>query len=181
MTDSHSGSDYETKDVSKLIRLLDKIDDSNNVFKCYLLPDTDQVYACKKIVLIEKEPNKPNRGRSCGLNFKAIRKLVHPNIIKHHKVLFYDHAVLIVMDFYPSGSVNELIVSRGRPLTLKLCKVWFAQILGAVSYIHFKGMSWGESFGLNFLFFGFRDCTSKSQTISDDHLFSGDGDAFGLW
>ena len=72
---------------------------------------------------------------------KVIQKLIHPNIIKHHKVFFSSLSVYVVMDYYPKGSVLDLITKLGEPLPLKKTKIWFAQILGAISYIHSKGMS----------------------------------------
>ena len=72
-------------------------------------------------------------------NLRASQRLIHPHIIKCHQVFTIDQVVYSVIDYYTKGSVQDSLNRSKVPLVLKLSRTWFAQILGAVSYIHSRG------------------------------------------
>jgi serine/threonine-protein kinase 11 len=70
----------------------------------------------------------------------AMRKIVHPNIIRLHCVLHDEESevVYLVLDYADCGSLENLL--RAGVVDRALVKYVFVRVLGAVSYLHSQGI-----------------------------------------
>lgn len=110
--------------------------DQSVTFRAHLLPDTNRVYACKQ-VSIRRDANQSVE--QLERVYHWVRHLVHPNIIRYRQMRKTQTVFLVVMDYWARGSIDDLLKETSQPLTPKRAKTWFAQVLGAVSYLHGKG------------------------------------------
>ncbi|KAI2807861.1 hypothetical protein RDWZM_005316 [Blomia tropicalis] len=106
-----------------------------------LLPDTNVIYACKKIFLDRIPENQRNRIIDLESNLRSVRRLIHPHIIKCYRVFSINNSVYFVMEYCPLGSMYDLLNKIDTPFLIKSTRLWFGQILGAVNYIHSRGLA----------------------------------------
>ncbi|GBM48496.1 Maternal embryonic leucine zipper kinase, partial [Araneus ventricosus] len=72
------------------------------------------------------------------LEIEALKVLNHPNICKLYQVIETEKNYFIVLEYCPGGELFDYIIERDR-VTEKEGKVFFRQIIAAVSFIHEKG------------------------------------------
>jgi len=70
---------------------------------------------------------------------RAMQSLCHPNIVSIHKVLMSGTRLYLVMDYMSGGELFAYAVKNGR-LDESEAKHFFAQLIDAVSYCHWKGI-----------------------------------------
>ncbi|PRD26032.1 UNVERIFIED_CONTAM: melk [Trichonephila clavipes] len=72
------------------------------------------------------------------LEIEALKILNHPNICKLYQVIETEKNYFIVLEYCPGGELFDYIIERDR-VTEKEARVFFRQIIAAVSFIHEKG------------------------------------------
>ncbi|XP_058461215.1 testis-specific serine/threonine-protein kinase 3-like [Malaya genurostris] len=65
----------------------------------------------------------------------VLMKIRHPHIIKIHSILKRERIVFIFMDYAEGGDLLKFINKNG-PLKEVQAKLWFAQLVSAVRYLH---------------------------------------------
>lgn len=70
---------------------------------------------------------------------EVIKGLQHPNLIRFFQSIETTHRVFIVMEYAERGSLLDLI-HRERKLDEDVARNYFKQLLGALEYIHEKGI-----------------------------------------
>lgn len=117
----------------KLLQVISRNEEST-LLKVHQKPDTSTEYACLKVTTSKMMP------AAVEQRLKAAMRLVHPLIIKCYWILQRNDAVFALFDYYPLGSVYDLMQKiKPEPLQLEQSRSWFAQILGALSYMHSRG------------------------------------------
>ena len=99
----------------------------------------DKEIAVKRIIIADVP--EMWRDKCMKLEMKIIKKLQHPNIIKVHDIIKTRKLVFIFMDLAASGTMFENLVKANRPFTERQSKIWSAQLVSAISYIHQKGIA----------------------------------------
>lgn len=125
---------------------------------------TSKHIACKRIE-IEKVPF-AWKDRCMRLEIKVLKKLVHPHIVKVYDLVKTRSNVFIFMEYCPEGSIYKKLQKQKKPFSEIIAKVWFAQILGALSYCHSKGIAHRDIKLDNFLL------NSDSDALLTDFGFS---------
>lgn len=112
----------------------------------------DTVYVCKKIWLSRVEGSDHQALSSTvrsnmELAMLRVFRLIHPNIMRVHKVLIRPQSdsssiLYYIMDYFPLGSILDRLNQLASPIhPEEQAKMWFTQVLGAVAYVHSKGMA----------------------------------------
>jgi serine/threonine-protein kinase 11 len=109
--------------------------------KVYLAYDVHQrtFFAIKRFRL--KELQRIDSGVSqLEREISAMRKIIHPNIIRLHSVLHDEESevVYLILDYADCGSLENLLISGN--LDRNLVKYVFVRVLEAVSYLHSHGI-----------------------------------------
>jgi len=109
----------------------------------------NKVMVCKRIY-VEKAP-KVWKDNCMRLELKILRRVVHPSIVKVHELFKTRKTIYIFTEYCSGESIHKLLQKERKPFPECLAKRWFAQILGALSYCHSKGVAHRDINLANFL------------------------------
>lgn len=139
---------FDQQCIFDLIKPSSLISKSNwtTLFKVLFIDDPkERVYACKKYKMNRKVPGLDEKiieeqTKQLWTHMKLVQKLIHPHIIRYYKLFINKNTTLyILMEYMPLGSLFDYLERQKKPLDERLARIWFAQILGAISYIHSIG------------------------------------------
>ena len=128
--------------VTKLGYILENAIGSGQFATVYLTRNknkNDKKLACKRIEIDSVPPSW--RDKCLRLEIKVLKKLVHPHIVKVYDLVKTRSNVFIFMEYCPDGSIFKKLQTQKKPISELNAKVWFSQILGALSYCHSKGIA----------------------------------------
>lgn len=97
-----------------------------------------ELYACK--IFDRKEITKLNLFGRLEQELRVIQNIKHPGIIGVKEILYFPDYIMMVMPFYPFGTLHDKILDEG-PFTWQTACKWLQGLCLAVSYIHSKNIS----------------------------------------
>lgn len=138
---------FDQECIFNLFKPLSLISKSSRstLFKVILIDDPkERVYACKKYKMNRITPGSDEiieeKTKQLLEHMKLVQKLIHPHIIRFYKLFINQNNTLyILMEYMPLGSLFDYLERQKKPLDERLARIWFSQILGAISYIHSMG------------------------------------------
>ncbi|KAF3165685.1 hypothetical protein TWF225_008677 [Orbilia oligospora] len=86
-----------------------------------------------KVVLKSAQKNDPNLAREIHHH----RQLIHPHIVRLYEVVVTESLVWMVLEYCPGAELYDYLIKNGRLSTETAQKI-FAQLVGAVAYVHQK-------------------------------------------
>ena len=117
--------------------------ETNIKIACKVIPFPSETFEDKQN-LKQKTERRTQRLKDIKNELYALQEMRHPNIIKmiRHFVIRKDQklTLYVFMQFATKGTMKQYLDKYG-PFSEKKCKVWFAQLLSAMSYMHRKSMA----------------------------------------
>lgn len=86
-----------------------------------------------KVVLKSAQKSDPNLAREIHHH----RQLIHPHIVRLYEVVVTESLVWMVLEYCPGAELYDYLIKNGRLSTETAQKI-FAQLVGAVAYVHQK-------------------------------------------
>ncbi|EPS42726.1 hypothetical protein H072_3311 [Dactylellina haptotyla CBS 200.50] len=86
-----------------------------------------------KVVLKSAQKNDPNLAREIHHH----RQLIHPHIVRLYEVVVTESLVWMVLEYCPGAELYDYLIKNGR-LSNETAQKIFAQLVGAVAYVHQK-------------------------------------------
>ena len=109
-----------------------------------------ELVAVKKIILSQVDTSTEEAAHLLWREVEVTKQLKHPNIVKFHGTHKDSTSINIIMDFYPGGTLAQLVEKVGS-LTENVARGFTAQILKGVEYLHRKKIIHRDIKGANIL------------------------------
>lgn len=111
----------------------------SRVYRARLKAMADKEIAVK-IIALDKVPE-VWREKCLRQELRIVRKLQHPHIIKVWDIIKTRRNVFIFMDLAENNSVLHFMQAQGRAIPETVARIWFTQVVGAIAYMHSKGIA----------------------------------------
>lgn len=98
----------------------------------------NELYACK--IFDRKEVTKLNLFGRLEQELRVVQNIKHPGIVEVKEVLYFENYIMMVMPFYPFGTLHDKILDEG-PLNWQAALKWMQSLLVALSYLHQKNIA----------------------------------------
>lgn len=120
-------------------------------------------FACKEVSFspTDTEEAVERKFRTIQTELRALRELIHPNVVRYVQSTRVGRTVRIVTEFCPGGSVASQVMKVG-PLPLELTARYLRHALYALQYMHSRGVIHRDVKGANLLL-----ATDGTLKISD--------------
>lgn len=108
----------------------------SKVYKVRNRNNPNVFYACKIFDLLRIDESWSQRCLYQEMNIMFT--IFHPNIIQLRDSIKTRHSAYIMMDFAANGNISSYIYRQKAPLNEIQARIWFRDIMSAVSYLHNK-------------------------------------------
>ncbi|EAY23304.1 CAMK family protein kinase [Trichomonas vaginalis G3] len=98
----------------------------------------NELYACK--IFDRKEITKLNLFGRLEQELRVVQNIKHSGIVEVKEVLYFENYIVMVMPFYPFGTLHDKILDEG-PLVWQSALKWLQSLAVSLSYLHSKNIA----------------------------------------